>query len=218
MISIILEKEHLEAFVQLLEDVYAKDDPYKYALAGKIREAIEESEDDNAEVTFEDYELEQAAELAEDITDTEYDKCPGAEHVAIALLAYGKGIKQNDDNIIEIEIMSTETQILQNICKAYMIANPNADTSDFVSAELIDTVLEKHDVWTDVSLHIHILVCGGLMHILGGKLREPNIQPNKRSIIKGLNDKVNDIIVMNRDKYAMYCNTSEVDKIQIITA
>ncbi|EGD46143.1 hypothetical protein Cpap_0437 [Ruminiclostridium papyrosolvens DSM 2782] len=199
MKTITLKKEYWIDFVELLEEVYEKDNPYKYILAQMIRDAVNEKPyEDTADVTLDDNDCRDAVEIAADIQDYYYAISPRAVRVVSEL-----GFKVNKQkismrkkhlNVITLYLNNAETNILQSICKDCMI---KYDAKSFAheAASTIDCILDTVDIGEDCVIDTHVLYLDPIIYVIDDKLNNNNTPRKKRLILDRIRTRLSSISI-----------------------
>lgn len=187
MQTITLEKEHWEAFAEILEDIYAKDNPYKYVLANAIRDAVAASHNNTADVEFDDDGYEEAVKIADDIDAFFYAMYPGAVYVASALGIKGKkqkvSFRKKYPSIVTISLTAQEIGIIQAVCKEQMLYE-DEDSLAYNVASALDSTLDSIDIGDDYDFMIHVFYLDPLTKALQDKIDDEDT-PRKDRIIMG---------------------------------
>ena len=188
MKTITLKQEYWIDFAELLEEVYEKDNPFKYVLAQPIRDAVEEKPyEDTADITLSDDDCRDAIEIAADIQDYYYAIYTKAVRVVSEL-----GFRPNKQkirmrkkhlNIIAVPLNAPEVSILQSVCKDCIIKN---DPKSFAAkaASEIDCILDTVDIGEDCTLDTHFLYIDPLIYVIDNKLGKNNTPRKKRLILE----------------------------------
>lgn len=197
MKTITLKKEYWIDFVELLEEVYEKDNPYKYVLAQMIRDAVNAIPyEDTADVTLSDDDCRDAVEIAADIQDYYYAISPRSVRVVSKL-----GFKVNKQkismrkkhlNIITLYPNNAETSILQSLCKDCMIKY-DPKSFEYEAASAIDCIIDAVDIGEDCIIDTHVLYLDPLIYVIDDKLGNNNTPRKKRLMLNRIRTRLSSI-------------------------
>lgn len=222
---ITLKNEYWTDFAELITEVYEKDTPVITILAQTIQEAVRKNftgETTDIELDWEDCEY--AREIAADIEDYYYAIYPKAVHVATAFgckLNKSKiSIRKKHLNVITVRFDSTETTILQLLCKDCMVKYA-PEKFAYVAASEIGQILDSVDVGESCVITTHHRYFDPLFGAIDKYLNDIDTPRKKRIYLQQIRTRLSTIsyriaiTAISLRRNSANINMSDTDKIDL---